>query len=71
MPIKFDIETDELYLEGIEKGIEKGIEEGDQKRQHQTVVNMLLDGILSVEKIAFYVGVTVEYVLAVRREISR
>jgi flagellar biosynthesis/type III secretory pathway protein FliH len=28
MPIHYDIETDELYLEGIEKGIEKGREEG-------------------------------------------
>lgn len=28
MPITYDIETDGLYLQGIEKGREEGIEEG-------------------------------------------
>lgn len=66
MPIKFDVETDELYLEGIEKGVEKGLE----KHQHETVVAMLRDGVLAVEKIAEYAGVTVEYVLQVKKELD-
>jgi predicted transposase YdaD len=81
MPIKFDIQTDELYLEGIEKGIEqgiekgieqgieKGIEQGIEKNRHEAVVTMLLDGILSVDKIASYQGVTVDYVLEVKRNL--
>jgi hypothetical protein len=56
MPIKFDIETDELYLEGIEKGIKKGIKKGIEKgveqHQHETVVAMLRDSVLPLEKIA-------------------
>ena len=78
MPIKFDIETDELYLEGIEKGIEKGmekgieqgIEQGVEQHQHETVVAMLRDGVLAVEKIAEYAGVTLEYVLKVKKELE-
>lgn len=70
MPIKFDIETDELYLEGIEKGIEKGLEKGVEKHQHETVVAMLRDGALSLEKIAEYAGVTLEYVLKVKKELE-
>lgn len=70
MPIKFDIETDELYLEGIEKGMEKGIEQGVEKHQHDTVVAMLRDGILTAEKIAEYAGVTLEYVLNVKKELE-
>ncbi len=66
MPIKFDIETDELYLEGIEKGVEKGVE----RHQHETVVAMLRDGALSLEKIAEYAGVTFEYVLKVKKELE-
>ncbi|HMQ59795.1 MAG TPA: hypothetical protein PKE06_03955 [Flavilitoribacter sp.] len=31
MPIHYDIETDGLYLEGIEIGIKKGIEKGIEK----------------------------------------
>ena len=37
MPVKFDLATDELYLEGIEKGIEKGIEQ----QRHESVLNLL------------------------------
>ncbi len=82
MPIKFDIETDELYLEGIEKGMEKGIEKGMEKgiekgmekgveqQQHETVVAMLRDGILPLEKIARYAGVTLEYVQKVQKELE-
>ncbi|MDZ4678960.1 MAG: hypothetical protein SGI94_00875, partial [Saprospiraceae bacterium] len=31
MPINYDVETDFLYLQGIEKGMEKGIEKGMEK----------------------------------------
>jgi hypothetical protein len=58
MPINFDIETDELYLEGI------------AKHQHETVIAMLRDGILSSEKIAQYAGVTIKYVQKVKKELE-
>jgi len=62
MPVKFDIETDELYLEGIGKGVEK--------HQHDTVVRCLRTGVLSLEMIANLAGVTLEYVHQVQRELS-
>ena len=63
MPIQFDIQTDELYLEGIEKGVEK--------QQHDTVVEMLRDGVLPLEKVARYAGVTVNYVKKVQKDLEK
>lgn len=63
MPVKFDIATDELYLEGIEKGIEQ--------QRHESVVNLLKLGKLTVEEIALVAAVTIEYVKKVQRELSK
>lgn len=59
MPIQYDIHSDTLYLEGIEKDIEK--------QRHQSVVNLLKLGKLSLEEIAIVTAVTVDYVLEVQR----
>jgi predicted transposase YdaD len=66
MPVKFDIQTDELYLEGREQGIEQGIEQ----HRHDTVVRGLRAGSLSLEMIANLAGVPLEYVLKVQKEIE-
>lgn len=63
MPVKFDLATDELYLEGIEKGIEQ--------QRHESVLNLLMLGKLTVEEIALVSAVTVEYVQKVQREFSK
>ncbi len=74
MPIHYDIETDELYLAGLEKGIEKGIEKGQEQgieqHQHDTVVRMLKAGRFSDEEIAELAGVTEEYVHKVWMELN-
>ena len=62
MPIQFDVETDELYLEGIEKGIEK--------QRHESVVNLIRLGKLSVEEIAVVSAVSVEYVRNIQKEMG-
>lgn len=82
MPIHYDIETDELYLAGMEKGIEKGMEKGMEKglekgvekgmelNQHETVVRLIQSGRFSDEEIAEFAGVTVEYVQQVRIDMN-
>jgi len=70
MPIHYDIETDELYLAGLEKGIEKGLEKGVEQHQHETVVRLLKDGRFADDEIAEFSGVTVEYVRQVRVEMN-
>lgn len=82
MPIHYDIETDELYLAGLEKGIEKGMEKGIEKgiekgmekgmelTQYDTVVRLIQSGRFSDEEIAEFAGVTVEYVQQVRMDIN-
>ena len=66
MPIHYDIETDELYLAGLEKGLEKGIEQ----HRHETVVRMLKAGRFTDDEIAGFAGVPVEYVRQVRLEMN-
>jgi hypothetical protein len=63
MPIHFDIETDTLYL--------KGIEDAAAQKDHLFVRSLLLDTDFSDEKIARLVGVTLEYVQNVRLGIEQ
>lgn len=41
MPLHYEVETDELYLEGIEKGIAKGVELGAGEALRHMVIRML------------------------------
>lgn len=78
MPIHYDIETDELFLAGLEKGIEKGLEKGIEKgiekgmeqQQHDTVVRLLKTRRFSEEEIAVFAGVTVAYVRKVKKRLN-
>ncbi|MBP6828694.1 MAG: hypothetical protein KA165_19155, partial [Saprospiraceae bacterium] len=58
MPIHYDIETDDLFLAGLEKGLEKGVE----KQQYDMVVRMLKTARFSDEEIAGIAGVTLSFV---------
>ena len=60
MPITYDITTDGLYLEGIEKGI--------QKSKYQTIVNLLKETSLSPEQIAKIADTSVDEVLLIKQE---
>ena len=70
MTIHYDIETDGLYLEGLEKGIEKGIEKGRKEGLEKGIslkerdFTLKLWGLqeFSLEKITLLVGVTEEQI---------
>lgn len=71
--IHYDIETDGLYLqgiekgiqEGIEKGIEKGIEEGAALKERQVILAQWSLQEFSLERIALMSGAALERVTQV------
>jgi predicted transposase YdaD len=66
MTIHYDIETDGLYLEGIEKGREEGREEGRAveatAKEREFTLKLWELQEFSLEKIAMLVGVTQQQV---------
>ena len=75
MPLEhYEIETDGLYLEGLEKGIKIGIEMSREKGLAEFVrnfiVRMLQFGGVSNEKIAFVVDVDIAYVNEIEKMLS-
>jgi hypothetical protein len=73
MPIHYNIETDELYVEGIEKGIDIGIEKGIDigiekgilQKSEESVSNLLKKQQFTVTEIADLLNVTEEFVLQI------
>ncbi len=65
MTIHYDIETDGLYLQGIEKGIEEGIEEGAAIKERAFVQTLWSLQEFSLERIALMSGATLERVTQV------
>jgi hypothetical protein len=78
MPIYYDIETDGLYLQGIEKGIEKGIEVGIEKGAAQgfdkemrfVVIQMLNARKYSLDEISHISGATKAYIMDIANELN-
>jgi len=82
MPIHYDIETDELYLEGIEKGIEKGreqgkeegreegLEEGVRLKAEENVINMLKREQFTLRDITEIINVSEEFVLEIAQRLG-
>lgn len=62
MPIHYDIETDELFLAGLDKGV--------VLQQHETVVRLLNSKRFAEKEIAEFAGVSVEYVRRVKMELE-
>jgi len=62
MPIQYDIETDELYLEGIDKGI--------LQKSEETVIILLKKQQFTVTEIAEIVNITEEFVLQVATKLG-
>ena len=60
MPIHYDIETDALYLRGVEKGVEK--------KYYTFVTNLLLNSDFDDAKIAMIADVTEAFVQIVKDE---
>lgn len=61
MPITYDITTDGLYLEGIEKGI--------TENTIKLIRNMLNESGLSIKQIANIADVSVEYVEQIKKDL--
>lgn len=74
MGLTYDITKDYLYQQGMEQGreegIEKGIEKGVEKGKRELITEMLLDGTLTVEKIAALAKVPVTYVKQLSKELK-
>ena len=71
MPINYNIETDYLFLKGIEKGIEKGMTKKDYENKFTFVNNLLLSTELTVDKIAAVSGVSLDFVEKVKADLSK
>lgn len=67
MTIHYDIETDGLFLKGIEEGIEKGIEQGIELEKQVFVHKLWSLQEFSLEKIALLVDVSPERLLEILR----
>ncbi len=63
MPIVYDIETDYLYLRGIEKGIEK--------EKAALAQNLILETDFTNDKIASLANVTVDFVEKLREKLKK
>ena len=61
---------EEGLAEGMKKGIAEGIKEGEENRNRLWMETLLLDGSLSVDKIASLGGVTVEFVVKLKNELK-
>jgi hypothetical protein len=67
MTIHYDIETDGLFLKGIEEGIEKGIEKGIELEKQLFVHKLWALQEFSLEKIALLVDVSPERLMEILR----
>jgi hypothetical protein len=65
MTIHYDIETDGLYLQGIEQGLEKGIKQGAQLKEREFIQKLWSLQEFSLEKIALLSSTSLERVIAV------
>jgi hypothetical protein len=69
MTIHYDIETDGLYLQGIEKGIQEGIQEGIEEgaalKERQVILAQWSLQEFSLERIALMSGAALERVTQV------
>ncbi len=66
MPIHYDIETDELYLEGYKKGYEEGF----AQVKEQPVINMLKCERFTLRDIVEIMNVSEEFVLNIAQRLG-
>jgi hypothetical protein len=66
MPIYYDIETDGLYLQGIEKGAAQGFE----KEMRFVVIQMLNAKKYSLDEISHVSGATKAYIMGIANELN-
>jgi predicted transposase YdaD len=67
MPIVFDITTDELYLQGLERGEERGLERGLEKG----IRLELKRGDMTLKEIADYFEVSIDFVIKIKLKMEK
>ena len=65
MTIHYDIETDGLFLQGIEQGIEQGMEQGAELKEREFIHNLWSLQEFSLDKMALLSGTSPERVIEV------
>lgn len=65
MPITYDITKDSFYQEGLETGIEKGL----KKKEYDTIVSMLNNG-MEIQVVVKIMKVTQKYVKQIQKEME-
>ena len=74
MPITYDIKKDYLYNEGFKKGEKRGEKRGKKRGievgKNAMIIEMLKDKSLSVEKIAKFAKVSVDYVKQLQHSLN-
>ena len=65
MTFHYDIETDGLYLQGLEEGREEGIEQGAELKEREFIKNLWSFQEFSLEKIALLSGTSLERVIEI------
>jgi len=70
MPIIYDLETDIRFLQGIEQGIEEQTRKQEEANKSK-IIEMLKVGRLSIEEIADYRDVSVEYINELKEQLEK
>ncbi len=60
----------EKYEQGYDEGYDNGFDKGDRKRAISVATRMIESNKLSLEDIAIYSGLTLEQVLALKKELQ-
>ncbi len=69
MALTYDLKTDLRYLAGVEKGVRIGEVKGEERKQKEIIVEMIKDN-LSIEVIAKYAKVSIDYVVRIVEEMK-
>ena len=81
MPIEYDITTDSLYLQGIEKGLEQGVQKGlkqgverglakgVEETKKEAILGFLRLRTVSDEDIAIALNVPLEMVQEIKKQL--
>ena len=67
MPIIYDLRKDSRFKEGLEEGEKKG----ELKHARLSTIRLLNNGILSVAAIAEGVGMPLDFVLKIQKELEK
>jgi hypothetical protein len=70
MSIYYDLETDVRYKQGVDVGVEQGVAQGAAETKRALTIKHLRKHVFSIEDIADFVDMPIEYVLGIQAEIA-